>query len=218
MCSPGRTVAHSLTVSARQPDGGVRVRPRRPSRARCTRDALRLERSPRAPVALGPALHALSRSGGFHWAQAGTSSGSMGRVYRRLQAWRERREPRALYPSALVALVPEGHFVMESAWPIPRGAHASRGVVVESAVFAHALGRLRAFRYEVRRWKDGIIRDAGWAVASPQRVVADKAARARARGRRASLRVGCSRPPGSTCAGSRLTRVVARPGGRWASR
>jgi hypothetical protein len=35
------------------------------------------------------------------------------------------------------------------------------------------MGRRRVFRYEVRRWRDGIIADADEAVASPQRLSSD---------------------------------------------
>ena len=35
------------------------------------------------------------------------------------------------------------------------------------------MGRLRVFRYEVRRWRDGVIADADEAVASPRRLSGD---------------------------------------------
>jgi hypothetical protein len=74
--------------------------------------------------------------------------------------------------------VPEGRFVIETAWPIPDAEPASRGVVVEGPVGSPRIARLRAFRYEVRRWRDGVIPDIREAVASPQRV-SDEAERAR---------------------------------------
>jgi hypothetical protein len=59
------------------------------------------------------------------------------------------------------------------AWPIPDRNGASRGVVVEGPVGAHALAKFRLFRYEVRRWRDGVIPDILDAVASPQRLSED---------------------------------------------
>jgi hypothetical protein len=40
-------------------------------------------------------------------------------------------------------------------------------------VGARTLGRARLFRYEVRRWADGVIPDMAYAVASPVRVTED---------------------------------------------
>jgi len=97
-----------------------------------------------------------------------------GRVYEWIRATREHRPSRALYHTALVVTVPEGRFVIENAWPIPDRDPASRGVVVEGPVWDRRLGRFRAFRYEVRRWRDGTIADAHAAVASPQRVSDDE--------------------------------------------
>ena len=47
-------------------------------------------------------------------------------------------------------------------------ASAARGVVVQGPVGSRRLARWRVFRYEVRRWRDGVIADADEAVASPQ--------------------------------------------------
>ena len=55
--------------------------------------------------------------------------------------------------------------------PIPKQSTAdspSRGVAVEGPVFSRRLARFRVFRYEVRRWRNGVIADADEAVASPQ--------------------------------------------------
>jgi hypothetical protein len=46
-------------------------------------------------------------------------------------------------------------------------------VVVEGPVASHRVARLRVFRYEVRRWRDGVIADADQAVAGPQRLSDD---------------------------------------------
>ncbi|MDP9495188.1 MAG: hypothetical protein M3P87_08115 [Actinomycetota bacterium] len=96
-----------------------------------------------------------------------------GRVYEAIQARLEGRRPPALYHSALELQVAEGRFIIENAWPSPDGDIASRGVVVEGPVFNRRLARLRLFRYEVRRWRDGVIPDADEAVASPHRLSND---------------------------------------------
>jgi hypothetical protein len=96
-----------------------------------------------------------------------------GRVYEAVMARREHRHPFDLYHSALEVCVPEGRFTIENAWPIPDGQGDARGVVVEGPVGWPALGRFRAFRYEIRRWRDGRIPDVAYAVASPQRVSTD---------------------------------------------
>jgi hypothetical protein len=48
--------------------------------------------------------------------------------------------------------------------------------MVEGPVFTSRLERFRAFRYEVRCWRDGVIPDAGEAVAGAQPVATDPAA------------------------------------------
>ena len=50
---------------------------------------------------------------------------------------------------------------------------AERGVVAEGSVGARATGRFRVFRYEVRRWRDGVIPDLAEAVESPRRLSDD---------------------------------------------
>jgi len=91
-----------------------------------------------------------------------------GRVYEAIKAGLEGRCPLDLYHTALEVRVPEGRFIIENAWPSPDADIASRGVVVEGPVGGRRIARFRLFRYEVRRWRDGVIPDAGEAVASPQ--------------------------------------------------
>ena len=91
-----------------------------------------------------------------------------GRVYEAINARLERRRPLDLYHTALEVRVPEGRFIIENAWPSPDDDIMSRGVVVEGPVASRRIARLRVFRYEVRRWRDGVIPDVGEAVASPQ--------------------------------------------------
>jgi hypothetical protein len=96
-----------------------------------------------------------------------------GRIYERLESWVQRRPPLDLYHSALEARVGEDRYTIEMT-PIPDNNGLSRGVVVEGPVGSRQLARFRVFRYEVRRWREGTIPDAGYAVASPQRVADDE--------------------------------------------
>jgi hypothetical protein len=65
--------------------------------------------------------------------------------------------------------VPEGRFVIEQA-PIRPSDGADRGVVAGGAVGSRWAGRVRIFRYELRRWRDGVIPDVAEAVESPRRL------------------------------------------------
>jgi hypothetical protein len=91
-----------------------------------------------------------------------------GLIYEAIHALLERRRPLDLYHAALIVRVPEGRFVIEDCWSIPDADGASRGVAVEGPVGSRRMARFRMFRYEVRRWRNGIIADAAEAVASPQ--------------------------------------------------
>ena len=84
-----------------------------------------------------------------------------------------RRTPKSLYHSALTVNLPEGQFVIEMAWPIPDRNGALRGAVAEGTVGSRWAGSVRVFRYEVRRWRDGVIPDLAEAVESPQRLTDD---------------------------------------------
>lgn len=111
----------------------------------------------------------------LYWLPLGAGGHSVrlnGRVFEAVAARLQRRERRDLYHSALVVRVPEGRFVIEQA-PVASGDGAERGVVAEGAVGARAAGRLRLFRYEVRRWREGRIPDIAEAVESPHRLSAD---------------------------------------------
>lgn len=97
-----------------------------------------------------------------------------GRVYEAIQARLERRRPLDLYHSALEVRVPEGRFVIENSWPILDSNGLARGVGVEDPVGNRYLARFRAFRYEIRCWREGVIPDVGEAVGSPQRLSDDQ--------------------------------------------
>jgi hypothetical protein len=95
-----------------------------------------------------------------------------GRAYEALMAVWERRRPQDLYHSALEVTVPQGRFVIEMT-PIPDANGAERGVVAEGAVGSRLAGHFRLFRYEVRRWNDGVIPDVDEAVDSPVHLDSD---------------------------------------------
>jgi hypothetical protein len=97
-----------------------------------------------------------------------------GRIFEAVAARLERRPRCDLYHSALVVRVPEGRFVIEQA-PIRRRDVPDRGVVSEGAVGSRWAGRFSIFRYELRRWRDGVIPDVDEAVDSPQRLTTDAA-------------------------------------------
>jgi hypothetical protein len=96
-----------------------------------------------------------------------------GRIYEALSAWRGKRPRRDLYHSALIVTVPAGQFVIEQSWPIPSGDREQRGVVAEGPVATRRARSLRFLRYEIRRWRDGVISDLDESVESPQRLTDD---------------------------------------------
>jgi hypothetical protein len=110
----------------------------------------------------------------LYWLPLGAGGHSVrlnGLVFEAIAARLQHRDRSDLYHSALEVYVPEGRFVIEQApaW----GVSGERGVVAEGPVGARAAGRLRLFRYEVRRWRDGVIPDAAEAVESPRRLSDD---------------------------------------------
>lgn len=125
---------------------------------------------PTSPVSSAIDLYWLPLGAGGHFVRLN------GRIFEWLAARLEHRDRCDLYHSALEVHVPEERFVIEQApaW----GEGGERGVVAEGAVGTRAAGRLRLFRYEIRRWRDGVIPDISQAVESPQRL-SDDADRAR---------------------------------------
>ena len=97
----------------------------------------------------------------LYWLPLGAGGHSVrlnGRIFEAVAARRQRRPACDLYHSALVVHVPEGEFVIEQA-PVRDANGANRGVVAVGAVGSDWAGRFRLFRYEVRRWRDGVIPD-----------------------------------------------------------
>ncbi|HTI34348.1 MAG TPA: hypothetical protein VL422_11765 [Miltoncostaea sp.] len=112
----------------------------------------------------------------LHWLPLGAGGHCVrlnGIAFEAVAALAQRRARRDLYHSALEVVAPEGRYVVEQApaWAGP----AEHGAVAEGPVGLRALGRLRLFRYEVRRWRDGVIPDIAEAVGEPLRLSRDPA-------------------------------------------
>ena len=97
-----------------------------------------------------------------------------GRVFEWVTAHLARRPVCDLYHAALQVWVGEARYVIEQA-PVPRGDPGLRGVVAGGPVGSRGAGRLRLFRYEIRRWRDGVIPDIAEAVDSPRLLTTDPA-------------------------------------------
>jgi hypothetical protein len=110
----------------------------------------------------------------LYWLPLGAGGHSVrlnGKLFEAIAARLAHRGPYDLYHSALIVHLPEGRFVIEQA-PVRKNGEA-RGVVAQGPVGSRAVGRFRLFRYEVRRWRDGVIPDVEEAVESPTRVSED---------------------------------------------
>jgi hypothetical protein len=111
----------------------------------------------------------------LYWLPLGAGGHSVavnGRVYEAAAALLGHRPACDLYHSALEVRVPEGRFVIEQT-PVPDNEGAKRGVVAGGAVGSCWAGHLRIFRYELRRWRNGVIPDIAEAVESPQLLTTD---------------------------------------------
>ena len=112
----------------------------------------------------------------LYWLPLGAGGHSVrlnGRIFEAVAARLERRDRFDLYHSALEVAVPVGRFVIEMA-PVPPWRCCEARVVAEGPVGARAARRLRIFRYEVRRWREGVIPDADEAAESPRRLSDDR--------------------------------------------
>jgi hypothetical protein len=97
---------------------------------------------------------------------------SNGRLYEAVAARLQHRDRSDLYHSALEVRLAGDRYVIEQA-PAWNLTAPERGVVCEGPVGAPWLGRSKLFRYEVRRWRNGVIPDRGEAVDSPRRLSSD---------------------------------------------
>ena len=86
-----------------------------------------------------------------------------------------RRPRRPIFHSALVAHSDAGSFVIEMTPMADDNGVRERGVVAEGRVATRWLGRFRVFRYEIHRWKGGVIPDLSAAIDGPVRVTNDAA-------------------------------------------
>jgi hypothetical protein len=112
----------------------------------------------------------------LYWLPLGAGGHSVrlsGRLFEALMARFAGRRAGDLYHSALIVRLAGGsRFVIEQT-PVPDARGAQRGVVAGGAVGASWAGRARIFRYEVRRWHEGVICDVAEAVESPCRLTND---------------------------------------------
>ena len=98
-----------------------------------------------------------------------------GRIFERVAAFLQRRQPCALYHSALAVTTANGRHVIEMT-PITDDHGDRRGVVGEGSVGTKWAGRLRIFRYEIRCWRNGAIPDQSAAAATVTLDVDDECA------------------------------------------
>jgi hypothetical protein len=111
----------------------------------------------------------------LYWLPLGAGGHSVrlnGRIFEAIAARIEKRPPCDLYHSALVVTAWDERYAIEMA-PIPDADGLARGVVAEGPVGTRWARRLRIFRYEIRRWRDGMIPDLAEAVESPRRLTED---------------------------------------------
>jgi len=96
-----------------------------------------------------------------------------GRLFEAFAARRQHRPRCDLYHSALEVHSGRDRFVIEMT-PAWTREQPERGVVLEGPVGARWLGSSVLFRYEVRRWRDGVIPDLAEAVGLPRHVATDR--------------------------------------------
>lgn len=113
----------------------------------------------------------------LYWIPLGAGGHSVrfnGIVYEAISSLIQRRPHCDVYHTALEVRMPSRLYAVEMT-PVPNRRGWERGVVAEGAVGTRWAGRLRIFRYEIRRWRDGVIPDLQYAVAGLVRVTDDPA-------------------------------------------
>lgn len=95
-----------------------------------------------------------------------------GRAYESLAARREHREEQPLFHAALEVRAAGTTWIVEMA-PAWADRGTDHGAVRVGPVGVRTLGRLRLFRYEIRRWPGGRIPDVAWARGGPRVVSTD---------------------------------------------
>jgi hypothetical protein len=104
----------------------------------------------------------------LYWIPLGAGGRSVrfnGKVYEAVAATVARRPKRDIYHSALLIEMDGCCFAIEMT-PIPDPRQSERGVVAEGSVGTRWAGHFRLFRYEVRRWCNGVIPDLDFATAT----------------------------------------------------
>ena len=104
----------------------------------------------------------------LYWLPLGAGGHSVrvnGALFEVVAAAVGRRDRCDLYHAALQADGAQGRFVVEQAPARANG--RARGVVAVGPVGVRPAGRIRLFRYEIRRWPGGTIADVAEAVESP---------------------------------------------------
>jgi hypothetical protein len=95
-----------------------------------------------------------------------------GLLFAATAARRAGRPPRPLFHAALAVRHDHVPFTIEMT-PVWGNGRGERGVVAEGPVGMPWLGRSRLFRYEVRRWRHGVIPDVAYAVGGRNRLSTD---------------------------------------------
>jgi hypothetical protein len=111
----------------------------------------------------------------LHWLPLGAGAHVVrlsGRAFEAISALRQHRPRRDLYHSALEVVTPGARFIIEMT-PIPATDKQDRGVVAEGAVGTRWARPFRVFRYEIHRWRGGVISDLASAVGRPMLLSAD---------------------------------------------
>jgi hypothetical protein len=111
-------------------------------------------------IPLGAGAHVVRISGG---------------IYETIAARIHRRARFDLYHSALIVTTVGGSFAVEMTPIADDRGPQDRGVVAEGPVGVRWAGMFRIFRYEIHRWRGGVIPDLAQAVGSPVRVTDDAA-------------------------------------------
>jgi len=128
-------------------------------------------------LSLEPTVHARPASIELYWLPLGAGDAIPvvrwnGRMFEALVARHDHRQPLDLYHSALVVQLDDERFVIEMT-PAWESNVSERRVVGEGPVGLRFLGCVRLFRYEVRRWHDGVLENAAAAVESPRPISTD---------------------------------------------
>ena len=96
-----------------------------------------------------------------------------GKIYEAISSLVQGPERCGLYHSVLVARTEDGPVFLEMAPEFDDRGYSDRGVVATGAVGSRVLGRFPLFRYEVRRWRNGVIPDLEYAVGGAVRITDD---------------------------------------------